>query len=175
MGLEPTTLRLRVSCSTDWASRADTFKYKWTSGVFSLEPVAQAAWRLLRLRIKFELRTNISMKLSHCKGFFTSNEFVKREFCWIKLASANQITKKVRTAYVNVKTWTPLNFFTFNANVHSSAVILPSKLIYGKLRNNENPTHHLRTLDRPSGPLCKLLVMTMVSSTKPITIWFVPR
>ena len=23
MGLEPTTLRLRVSCSTDWASRAD--------------------------------------------------------------------------------------------------------------------------------------------------------
>ena len=23
VGLEPTTLRLRVSCSTDWASRAD--------------------------------------------------------------------------------------------------------------------------------------------------------
>ena len=26
VGLEPTTLRLRVSCSTDWASRADVFK-----------------------------------------------------------------------------------------------------------------------------------------------------
>ena len=28
MGLEPTTLRLRVSCSTDWASRADI--YVWS-------------------------------------------------------------------------------------------------------------------------------------------------
>ena len=33
MGLEPTTLRLRVSCSTDWASRATTFLQKLKSFV----------------------------------------------------------------------------------------------------------------------------------------------
>ena len=43
VGLEPTTLRLRVSCSTDWASRANLY-HGFLANVFSANETKKIDW-----------------------------------------------------------------------------------------------------------------------------------
>ena len=93
VGLEPTTLRLRVSCSTDWASRADVL---W--------------WSNLNYQLNLESRRWCSgiMQDSHscdpgsipgrCNVSFGCSRLCDRLHAWVRILSGTKCTMQLSPA-----------------------------------------------------------------------------